>query len=399
MKKLLLFLLGVICYSLSLAQGMGIGTTTPAASAALDIQSHNKGLLIPRLTSIQRAIIQVPANGLLVYDTTLNRLYQYQNGDWRYLIDDSYWRASTSRKFVYNSSDSVGIGITSPTERVDVNGNIRTRDDLIADGRVTAAGTVSGGNLQSAGTLTVTSNALVGGNFTASGNLSTNSELSINNSTATLQLKSASVDKGFVQLSGDNLRLGTNSSNTDGRIIFRSGGVDRMTFFENGSTTIGGTGNAPATVKLRVAGDFAVDNKAFLEEVNVSNDLVIGGKVKRLNTTMVANFLPLCFGTVRAGVLQSSSGNLSISWSWDDGPCGGLYLCSGYFTINSTNITANSTITVTPNVSYSAGNQNYVYTTSAWCAAGKATVRIQLLIVAAREVHYPREDFSFVIYE
>jgi len=85
---------------------------------------------------------------VLVYDTTLNRIYQYQDGAWRYFINDSYWRKSTSRDWVYTSTDSIAIGLSTATQRLDVNGNIRTRDDLLADGRVVAAGTVSGSGLR-----------------------------------------------------------------------------------------------------------------------------------------------------------------------------------------------------------------------------------------------------------
>jgi hypothetical protein len=47
----------------------GIGTTTPDASAKLEVSSTTKGLLTPRMTSVQRAAIASPANGLLVFQT------------------------------------------------------------------------------------------------------------------------------------------------------------------------------------------------------------------------------------------------------------------------------------------------------------------------------------------
>jgi hypothetical protein len=47
----------------------GIGTTTPDASAKLEIASTAKGLLIPRMNASQRGLITNPANGLLVYQT------------------------------------------------------------------------------------------------------------------------------------------------------------------------------------------------------------------------------------------------------------------------------------------------------------------------------------------
>lgn len=77
-KRLLLsfiitiFLLSVRFSSFSQSNGVGIGTVTPAPSALLDIDAsptNNKGILIPRLTAVQRLAIPSPANSLLVYDT------------------------------------------------------------------------------------------------------------------------------------------------------------------------------------------------------------------------------------------------------------------------------------------------------------------------------------------
>lgn len=48
---------------------VGIGTTTPDASAILEMLSTNKGVLVPRMTAVQRLAIATPANSLLVYDT------------------------------------------------------------------------------------------------------------------------------------------------------------------------------------------------------------------------------------------------------------------------------------------------------------------------------------------
>jgi len=65
----------------------GIGTTTPEASAKLDISSTNKGLLPPRITLTSRtdnSTIPSPATGLLVYNTGSNPNlvagYYYWNG-------------------------------------------------------------------------------------------------------------------------------------------------------------------------------------------------------------------------------------------------------------------------------------------------------------------------------
>jgi hypothetical protein len=83
MKKVLFFFL----ISIQIYAQTGIGTTTPEASAKLDISSTNKGFLPPRvtLTSItDNTTIPNPATGLLVYNTGNNvglvAGYYYWNG-------------------------------------------------------------------------------------------------------------------------------------------------------------------------------------------------------------------------------------------------------------------------------------------------------------------------------
>ncbi len=69
MKKIILLGLFFCITVTSLNAQTGIGTTAPNASAKLEIASTDKGLLIPRMTSAQRGLISLPANGLLVYQT------------------------------------------------------------------------------------------------------------------------------------------------------------------------------------------------------------------------------------------------------------------------------------------------------------------------------------------
>lgn len=61
---------------------VGIGTSTPDASASLDITSTTRGFLPPRMTSTQRTSIASPAAGLLVYDTTTNQWYGWNGSSW-----------------------------------------------------------------------------------------------------------------------------------------------------------------------------------------------------------------------------------------------------------------------------------------------------------------------------
>jgi uncharacterized protein (TIGR02145 family) len=58
---------------------LGVGTTTPHASALADLTSTTQGFLPPRMTTVQRNAIVSPAIGLVIYNTTVNCL-QWWNG-------------------------------------------------------------------------------------------------------------------------------------------------------------------------------------------------------------------------------------------------------------------------------------------------------------------------------
>jgi hypothetical protein len=56
---------------------VGIATTSPVASALLDVSSTTKGFLPPRMTTTQRDAISSPAAGLVIYNTTTSKLQVY----------------------------------------------------------------------------------------------------------------------------------------------------------------------------------------------------------------------------------------------------------------------------------------------------------------------------------
>jgi hypothetical protein len=89
----------------SQAQNVGIGTATPHASAALEIASTDKGVLIPRIPFANRPA--TPAAGLLIYQTDVDSGFYYYNGTvWKYLPQEllsgtgnggqlSYWTGAS----------------------------------------------------------------------------------------------------------------------------------------------------------------------------------------------------------------------------------------------------------------------------------------------------------------
>jgi len=109
MKKIILFTVIIIAHY-SNTQKVGIGTTTPNASAALEINAANKGFFPPRVAltgNYDVTTIPAPAISLLVYNTatagagsTLVTLgyYFYNGSSWTTLkgADGINWSTKAS---------------------------------------------------------------------------------------------------------------------------------------------------------------------------------------------------------------------------------------------------------------------------------------------------------------
>lgn len=83
MKTIILTLVTLAFIGLNIANAqVGIGTTNPDASAALEIDSKDKGLLPPRMNSSERDAITSPAEGLTIYNTDIRCLDTYNGVRW-----------------------------------------------------------------------------------------------------------------------------------------------------------------------------------------------------------------------------------------------------------------------------------------------------------------------------
>lgn len=92
-KSLLLIFIYIILSSFQYlyAQNVGINSTgnAPDPSAMLDVSSSNSGILIPRLSQLQRNAIDDPATGLMIYQTDYTPGFYYYDGtDWIQLKKD-----------------------------------------------------------------------------------------------------------------------------------------------------------------------------------------------------------------------------------------------------------------------------------------------------------------------
>ncbi len=118
MKKILLLSLILIVYLSTTAQ-VAINTdgSNPSNSSMLDIKSDTAGVLIPRMTAVQRDAINQPANGLMVYVNTDSSFYYYNGSQWTKIINGkSIWEklgevvySDSLHKVVIGKSTGTGL--------------------------------------------------------------------------------------------------------------------------------------------------------------------------------------------------------------------------------------------------------------------------------------------------
>jgi len=82
MRKTILLFTALLFTFNALTQNVGIGTTTPATSAILDLNSTAKGFLPPRMTIAQRNAIPSPVAGLQIWCIDCKQLQVYDGTVW-----------------------------------------------------------------------------------------------------------------------------------------------------------------------------------------------------------------------------------------------------------------------------------------------------------------------------
>jgi len=104
--KLFAIIIGALfCYNAADAQGLAVNTTGTAAdaSAMLDVNATDKGVLVPRMTAAQKNAISSPAIGLLLYQTDSVAGFYYHTGNgWQALGGSGFNDTLTSNLFTNN---------------------------------------------------------------------------------------------------------------------------------------------------------------------------------------------------------------------------------------------------------------------------------------------------------
>jgi len=121
----------VMLYGVNLyAQNVAINASgnNPDGSAMLDIQSTTGGLLIPRMSTLQREDINNPAKGLMVFDNDLNQFWFFNGTAWTAIGggDNIYSADGTLNADREVTHDGNDLTFTTGTGRVIVDGNLQT---------------------------------------------------------------------------------------------------------------------------------------------------------------------------------------------------------------------------------------------------------------------------------
>lgn len=97
---------------------VGIGTSSPSGSAALDITSNNKGFLPPRVTltsTLDMSTIANPATGLLIFNTATAGVSPYSVSPGCYFFNGSIWKRISEVEATKEFAKTVYFNAATPT--------------------------------------------------------------------------------------------------------------------------------------------------------------------------------------------------------------------------------------------------------------------------------------------
>ncbi|MBL4753479.1 MAG: hypothetical protein JKY52_07800, partial [Flavobacteriales bacterium] len=213
-----------LCISPTTFAQVGIGTTTPDASAILDLTSTTKGVLISRVTQVQRSAIASPATGLLVFQTDNNPGYYYNAGtpgvpNWTHLFSGS---SAGGWDLTGNAGTTVGTNFLGTTDAQDFAIYTNNAEKI----RITSGGNVGIGTA----TPSIKLNT-----YTATG---VENRFAVQSNSDFVEIYVRDTDANGTALawsSGDNLRFGTQTT------LSGTGWSEKMRMLSNGNLGIGTT--------------------------------------------------------------------------------------------------------------------------------------------------------------
>ena len=334
-----LFILSITIFtgysSYSQSAAINIDGSAAAASAALDIKSSTKGLLIPRMLASQRILIGSPAEGLLVYQTDAPAgFYYYKAGAWT-----SITPTSSGWNLAGNAGTADGTNFIGTTDNIPFNIRVNNqRAGRIDPALLSTSFGYQAGNAGSTGTYnTAIGQTALSGNSTGYYNTA----------------------NGYAALSGNN--IGNNntangvyalSSNTTGSYNTADG---QSALYSNiggfNNTAIGyaalsaSTGSNNTGLGSNAGPSGGIDNSTaigFSAVVNASNKVQIGNNLVNsvqlgtgANVTLETGLVKLTGGSPGPGKVLTSDGSGLASWQTNAGAGWGLSGNAG--TVDGTN--------------------------------------------------------------
>ncbi len=123
-KSFLLVIMLLACYILTAQVSVTNDSSEADASVMLDVKSTSRGVLIPRMTALERDDIDTPAPGLLVYVSDDNNFYYFNGSSWDEIgANDGAWTVAGNDAYL-SISGNVGLGTSIPDYKLDITGNI-----------------------------------------------------------------------------------------------------------------------------------------------------------------------------------------------------------------------------------------------------------------------------------
>lgn len=281
---------------------VGIGTTKPDQSAALEISSSNKGLLTPRMSLQQRNAIQNPAEGLIVYQTDMLSGF--------YFYDGKEWKAMTTQNSVagvdgdWTLEGNTGLSSTavlgSNTSTVALKFRTKNQNGGILDDGKTFLGFIAGNGNTGNDALAIGSYALASNNSGVNNTAIGGNALRYN----TTGQNNLAIGGGALALNtsgSQNIAIGANAllnNNASGNIAIgaaslgsvtsgaRNTAIGELTLFSNISGTdnvaIGksalqsNTGSGNVALGFNAGFSETGSNKLYIANTNTSTPLVYG---------------------------------------------------------------------------------------------------------------------------
>jgi len=321
-------LLAFLLLTITANSQVGIGTNMPDISAALEIKSAAKGLLVPRLSAAQISMINSPATALLVYQTDGDAGYYYNSGNnilpvWTKLTTgfaaSNYIANSTSQQSSsnFNISGNGVIGGKLTTGAVTypntdgTNGYVLTTNGSgVASFAAIPASTsyiANGTSQQSSSNFNISGNGIIGGKLTTGAVTypntdGTNGYVLTTNGSGVASFAAIPASTSYIS-NGTSLQSSSNFNISGNGVIGGDATINGLTVglglgARTGNTVIGNSslhantsGNYNTTVGINTlyynttGGHNALGSNTLFNNTSGYNNTAVGGSALNSNTT------------------------------------------------------------------------------------------------------------------